>query len=207
MNESSPRPVQRVRKKWWNALLYSIMTGIVLALLLLLHLVAVIQDGNNNPLRRREMALKVVPFKIPAGYELTSAVYAIHPRFFVLTQEETGQKIRVMERRWWAKSRTPEEFVRRFGHPGRWIEKPGMGYTKILVEEAGTLQSPSPASPVPYVTGVLSSDSAGAEKGLLACLYNPNSDYSVFLFSSASAEVFCTTEALDLAKQIAASLP
>lgn len=183
------------------------MTGIVLALLLLLYLVAVIQDGNNNPLRRREMALKVVPFKLPAGYELTSAVYAIHPRFFVLTQEETGQKIRVMERRWWAKSRTPEEFSRRFAYPGRWIEKPGMGYDKILIEEAGTLQVPSPGRPVAYVTGVLSAESAGAEKGLLACLYNPNSDYSVFLFSSAPADVFNATEALVLAEQLAASLP
>jgi len=195
-------PKQSSRKqRWWNLLLYSIMVLIVMGLLLLLHLVSVIQNSNHDPVKRRAMANRIVAFNSPQGYRLTSAVYAIHPRFFVLTREDNGQKIRVVQQRWWSRNRTPAQFRKRFDHPGQWVKKPGLGYDSILVEQFEQLESDGFS--IPYLIGVLSSSQDSAERGYLACLHNPDTDESLLVFSSAPSETFNATEALDFTRDLA----
>jgi len=187
-----PFPKAKQRRRW-RVFVYALMVLIVVGLLFLLHLVSAIQSSQDMA-KRVEMARRVVDFQLPTGYALTSALYTFHPRFFVLTHEETDQKIRVMERRGWARDRTPDQFQSRFGHPGQWIDRPGLGYRSILVERQGQL---SPASgTVPYVVGLLGSGEQRAERGLVACLYNSSTDKSIYVFSSAAAEVFDPTQAL-----------
>ena len=180
------------------------MALIVLGLLWLLHLVSAIQSSNSDPYKRWEMANRVISFEVPQGYELTSALYSYHPRFFVLTQKESLQKIRVMRKPWWFKDRTPEEFESRFFHPGQWIRKPGLGYRSILVEQTGEVSKDD--FKVPYVVGILASDQPDVEHAFIACLYQSSTDQSYTLFSSAPAEVFNITEVLDFTEQLAGKL-
>ena len=174
-------------------MVYGLMVFIVLVLLLLLHLLSAIQDSR-DPKRRVELARKVVSFDLPEGYALTAALYAIHPHFFVLTNVETGQKIRVVERRWWARHRTPDQFQEKFGHPGRRVSQPGLGYRAIQVNRQGEIETSG--LKVPFVAGVLEAPGAEIEQGLLACVYDPGRNKALWVFGSAPAEVFNPTEVL-----------
>lgn len=183
----------RERLKRWNWALYSIMVFIILGLLWLLYQLSAIQ-ASQSPERRLEAARRLMVFQAPEGYVLSSALYTLHPRFFVLTRRGGGQRIRVSERRWWTKARTPEGFREKFWHPGEWVEHPaGFGYSRMLVEATGELE----AGPllVPYAIGLLSSNpETPREKALVACLYHEGEDKSIYVFASAPAGVFDPTE-------------
>lgn len=192
----------RLRLKRWNWALYAIMVFIVAGLLWLLYQLSAIQ-ASQSPERRLEAARRLVAFQAPKGYLLTSALYTLHPRFFVLTRPETGQRIRVTERRWWAKARTPEEFREKFWHPGRWVEHPaGFGYSRLLVEATGELEADS--LPVPYAIGTLDARrETPEEKALVACLYDAGEDRSIYVFATAPAEVFSPTEVIRFTSSLA----
>lgn len=182
------------RKRLANAVLYSVMALIVLGLILLLHLVSSIQDAR-SPSRRWELARRVIYFQLPESYELTSALYALHPHFFVLTHVETGQKIRVMERRWWTKVRTPEEFRKKFHRLNEWVDKPaGFGYPNMLVKSFGEVKAEN--TDIPYAIGLFGSKDRQHEEGLVACFYDPESRKSIFVMGTAPAGVFNATETL-----------
>jgi len=173
----------------------------VLGLLLLLHLVGSIQDSR-SPQRRWELAHRLMDFQLPEDYELVSAIYAIHPHFFILNQPDTGQKIRVIERRWWAQSRTPEEFREKFWKPGQWIRRQplGFGYEAVLVEATGELQVGN--LDIPYFIGTLMGGEEQRLRTFVACLYDVEKDRSILVFSSASDQVFSVTDALEFTRTL-----
>ncbi len=209
LNESektaAPNPVSRARRRprWLTAVLYGGMVLVIFNLLIILNLLNRIQESKDFKTRIK-MAHQVSHFFPPEGYELTSALYTIHPRFFVLTHTDTGQKIRVMEKRWWFLTRTPEEFREKFWRPGQWVRKPGLGYRRILIEETGMANWAK--GEFPYIVGTLGSggkDESGPEdKGLVGCIYDATADKSLYLFSSAPASVFNVTHTLELAESM-----
>ncbi len=197
-----PSGETRNRLKRWNWVLYSIMVFIVVGLSWLLYQLSAIQASQSFE-RRVKAARRLMAFELPEGYQLTSALYTLHPRFFVLTQRETGQRIRVSERRWWTRARTPEGFREKLWQPGQWVEKPaGFGYDKMLVEATGELDAGG--LPVPYAIGTLPSNPEDSpERAVVACLYNERENKSIYVFASAPAEVFNTTEVIRFASSLA----
>ena len=187
-------------QRWRNAGLYLLMVFIILGLLLILHVVDAMQDTQFGE-RRVEVAYKVSGFELPSGYELTTAIYAIHPHFFVLTNPGNQQKIRVYERRWWTKHRTPEGFKEKFFHPQESIRKPGLGFDSIVIEQTEIMKTQM--GQIPYVTGQLfSSSGENNQDGLLACIYNDTTGKSIRVFASAPPEVFESTPALELIESL-----
>ena len=200
--ESIRKEALQSKRKWANRVIFIGKSFILVSVLFLAYLLWSIRSGYGaSPEDKFEIGKKIIPFEIVDGYTLSFASDGFLSKIVVLDNSSTKQRI-VLNRVFLRKERTSQGFDEKFNHPNGYIKLRKSTFTGI--ENPKVLAFGKIQGLYHEISYALVESKTGNEnkKGIISCLYCPESGKSFFIESVAPTEQFSEKEVMEFLDHI-----